>query len=412
MAAAKRAMATFSGVSAALLLAWMSAALADDEAQRLCADRPDCAVREVLDAGTGPAGESLRVAALALPSPDPSWPCRPHAEEYWLLASDAAPVRLLALCNDGYGAAGMGEDVVTVSANRLTHTQHGGSNWRWSQSRELQLSPLRLLQESDQGYWTVGLNESDAHWDWQRFSGETRWWSPPCDTPEAQLDDAWQAPYAFHPIPMLQSEAVGTASTDMVLGTCALEIGPDAGTGYAIWGEADAVFPDGGWMRVAMIAPDQMIVSVRQRGWTSGAASWLHDDHLELWLGPRRTYIDHCIEDGEAPRQWAIMMADGGVIPAFGDPVEPPRIVSRTARSDADGEIVSFRIALPEAPENLSVVFSKGDGQGRQLWMVATSALEFGAAETLGRTREIGADAVRCADHDGWLDLVEAGAQP
>ncbi len=412
MAVAKRATTTFSGFSAALLLASISAAWADDQAQGLCADRPGCTVREVLDAGTGAAGESLRVAALALPSPDPSWPCRPHAEEYWLLASDEAPVRLLELCNDGYGAAGMGEDVVTVSANRLTHTQHGGSNWRWSQSRELQLSPLRLMAESEQGYWTVGLNESDAHWDWRRLSGETRWWSPQCDTPEVGPDDAGQSSYAFHPIPMLDPEVAETAGTDVVLGTCALEIGPNAGTGYSIWGEPDAIFPDGGWMRVAMIAPDQLIVSVRQRGWAAGAASWLHDDHLELWLGPRRTYVDHCIEDGEAPRQWAIMMADGSVIPAFGDPVELPRIVARTARADGDAEIVSFMMVLPEAPENLSVIFSKGDGQSNQLWMVATSALEFGAAATLGRTRAIGADAIRCAVHEGWLDLVDAGAQP
>ena len=412
MMAANRTTAALSGLAAALLLAFPSSAFADGDAQSLCANRPGCTVGDVLDAGTGPAGEALRVVPLALPSPDPSWPCRPHAEEYWLLASDQAPVRLLELCNDGYGAAGLGEDVVTVSDNRLSHVQHGGSNWRWSQSREFQLSPLRLLREGEQGYWTVGLNESDAHWDWHRFSGETRWWSPPCDTPEAQPDDSGQSAYAFHPIPMLHPEAVGAAGTDVTLGTCALEIGPNAGTGYAIWGDAGAVFPDGGWMRVAMIAPDQLLVSVGQRGWATGADSWLHDDHLELWLGPRRTYFDHCIEDDEAPRQWAIMMADGRVVPAFGDPAEPPQVVSRTVRSDADAEIVSFRIALPEAPENLSVVFSKGDGRGSQLWMVATSRLQFGDAATLGQLRSIDAGAVQCVVRDGWLDLVDTGLLP
>ena len=400
------------GLPATVLAASVDRAAAEGDAGHLCADRPGCTVQDVLDAGAGPAGEALQVAVLALPSPDPTRPCRPHAEEYWLLVQDETPERLLELCNDGYGAAGLGEDVVTVADNRLVHVQHGGSNWRWSQSRELQLSPLRLLREGEQGYWSVGTNESDAEWDWRRFSGETRWWSPPCETPEVRAEDAGLPPYAFHPIPMLQAEVTGDVGDEVTLGSCALEIGPDADTGYVIWGDADAAFPDGGWMRVAMIAPDQLLVSVRQHRWAAGADSWLHDDHLELWLGPRRTYFDHCIEDGETPRQWAIMMADGRVIPTFGDPVDGPQVLSRTTRPDAGAEIVSFRLALPEAPENLSVVFSKGDGQGSQLWMAATSRLEFGVAETLGQARAIGADDAQCALVDGRLNLVDSGARP
>ncbi|MCB9946641.1 MAG: hypothetical protein H6842_02295 [Rhodospirillaceae bacterium] len=382
---------------------------AQGDAESLCAGRDGCTVREVLDAGIGPGGEALSVVSLTLPSPDPTWPCRPTAEEYWLLAAGQAPRLVLELCNDGYGAAGVGEDFVTVSDNRLVHAQAGGSAWRWEDTRALQLVPLRLLEVWEDGFWTIGTNETRTHWDWQRLSGQTQWWSPPCGDEGARVQDQPESYFRYHPIPMLETDAVKLGE-DTALGSCALEIGPAAGTGYALWGDDGAVFADGGWMRVAMVGPKELVVSVRQAQWASGAQSWLHDDHLELWLGSASNYYDQCLEEaGAGLGQWAVMMADGRVIPAYGDPVASPRLVSRSVRSDGSGAVVSLRLMLPEDADGITVVFSKGDGQGQQRWMVATSQLEFGEAATLGQTTAVGADMTVCADRGGWLEITDSG---
>ena len=390
-------------------LAVSSPVHAQTAAEALCAGRPDCAVRDVLDAGAGPGGERLNVAALSLPSPDDIVTCRPHAEEYWLLSPDSQPTRVLALCNDGYGAAGIGEDRVTVSANRLVHERTGGSAWRWSYSQEIQLRPLRVVAEHQSGFWSLSPdNYEDAEWDWRELFGSVTWWSPPCDTEIVSLGTPDPAPYRYHPIPMLAADAAPDGYAAAALGSCGSQFNGDR-RGHVIWGEPSDAFADGGWMRTLLVGPRELMVSVHQADWTTGAASWLHDDHLELWFGPRRSYFDQCLSADESPVQWAVMMADGEVLAAHGDPVDAPRLLSRTVQSEDAGETVTLRLALPNDVEGITVVFSKGDGQSRQLWMTATSRLAFGVLETLGQPRGVPAEAARCAVRDGRLDLVDSG---
>ena len=76
--------------------------------------------------------------------------------EFWLLKGDEAPRLLLKLCNDGYGAAGMGEDEVKVFPNGIQHFQAGGSNWRWESTKTIRLSPLAVTRELACSYNTVG----------------------------------------------------------------------------------------------------------------------------------------------------------------------------------------------------------------------------------------------------------------
>ena len=73
---------------------------------------------------------------------------------------------------------------------------------------------------------------------------------------------------------------------------------------------------------------------------------------------------------------------------------------------------MTLRIRLPEPAVGITVVFSRGDGEARQVWMAATSRLTFGDAATLGRTRLIHAEVATCAVRDGWLDLVDSGLPP
>ena len=379
-----------------------------EAAASLCVDRPGCRVETVLDAGTDASGSPLQVAILALPDADTVLPCRPHAQEYWVLAEGRAPEQILALCNDGYGSAAMGEDHVSVGDNRLQHEQSGGSNWRWSVVQTIQLSPLRVIEESLNGSWTLGTNEETRRWDWRTLSGETEWWAPSCS-------DDWTArhlievsPFRFRPIPMLAPQGVPDTFGDAALGTCALQIGG----GDAIWGDAGDGFAEDEWMRVLMIGPEELVVSLRQARWARGADNWLHDDHLELWLGPRIAYIDHCIAEDEQPVQWAIMPFDDRIIPAHGNPTAAPRVVARYITEEAGATVVTLRIRLPEPAVGITVVFSRGDGEARQVWMAATSRLTFGDAATLGRTRLIHAEVATCAVRDGWLDLIDSGLPP
>ena len=87
-------------------------------------------LRPLHDAGSAASG-NLGVAELHFgladkPDDAPDEGCiagdyetRDGGVEYWLLEGDAAPRLILQLCNDGYGAAGVGEDEVTVAQQPL-----------------------------------------------------------------------------------------------------------------------------------------------------------------------------------------------------------------------------------------------------------------------------------------------------
>ena len=376
----------------------------------LCAQREGCAVRAVFDAGAGYDGRPLRVAALTLPSPDDVVACRPDAEEYWLVPDGAKPVRVLALCNDGYGASGIGEDVVTVTENRLVHQQVGGSAWRWSTTRTLQLDPLQVVAEQRSGEWAIGPNWWHEDWDWPSLSGEAEWWAPACGDSRDLMREPADG-YRYSPIPMVQPADLPADIGSADLGSCATQF--DQGRpGHVIWGDAGDVFAGGGWMRVLMVSPGDLIVTVRQVNPAAGARSWLHDDHLELWLAPYQSYFDHCLEDGDDLQQWAIRLTDAEVISAFGDPTDPPVVRSHSIRpesTDPQTVIVTTRLGLPDWADAVTVVYSRGDGDERQVWMAATSALAYGVGATVGQARTLPAGSLACVVRDGWLDLVDTG---
>ena len=134
----------------------------------ICGARTTCRMAEPRPAGTDPAGTPLRIVHLTLGLPDkpadaPDEGCRGNdgnardgGEEYWLLRPGSAPRRILALCNDGYGASGVGEDTVTVGRNLLTHHQYGGSSLRWTDRRDIRLEPLGVSRRAGCGYRSTG----------------------------------------------------------------------------------------------------------------------------------------------------------------------------------------------------------------------------------------------------------------
>lgn len=70
---------------------------------------------------------------------------------------------------------------------------------------------------------------------------------------------------------------------------------------------------------------------------------------------------------------------------------------------------MTIRLAEP-LMGNTTIAFSKGVGKSDQRWLMATSDLLFGQADTLGRRFAIDARAASCDLVDGRLDVIEAGS--
>ena len=70
-------------------------------------------------------------------------------------------------CNNGYGAAGVGEDDVSVDADTKTFTrgQSGGSNWRWEETTTLGLDPFRVVSDGKSTFWVLDEDGTSESWD-------------------------------------------------------------------------------------------------------------------------------------------------------------------------------------------------------------------------------------------------------
>ena len=252
-----------------------------------CGPKRPCVVKEERKAGPGADGVAQRVVQLARGEGErpPGGECIP--EEHWLVrATTPAEVRLvLALCNDGYGASGVGEDTVTVKGNRLTHDQYGGSAWRWSSSREFQLWPPRPLGEASSSFHTMSpqLTE-DVRWSWETFSGERVRHLSPCTVeghPDPREESPVKAlsstliPQVTLPEPFLKE---GWKTTS--LGACA------ATASFVIYGAKGT--PEDSSLRVVASSPTELLVEVTDDTFTTNEKKWIAGDHLEL-LAHRRT---------------------------------------------------------------------------------------------------------------------------
>lgn len=391
-----------------------SLVLAAAPPENLCQGRGPCFVESVADAGTDGQGRALQVVHLVLGPHDASWSdpamwgdaCTPH--EYWSIVDGAVrPQRLLRLCNDGYGAAGMGEDTVTVSDNRLVHTQGGGSSWRWSTTHEIRLWPLTLLSEGESGIWTLGSNVEASSWSWTAFAGDESWFSPVCDDegnpPDYGIGMGSEAPQLSYMLVPQLAELPDVDWSTTALGTCAAAIDSAGARGFVVHG--DPTGDDDASMKVLMVGPREIVVEIRDDRWVDGAASWLHDDHIELWVADRRPahrYGEHCLEDDQSDRQWGIRVADGEVFAAHGNPPVPP-VVTLAQPAAGPGTTARLVIRLPGDHGAITVVYSDSDDGESQERLIATSPVKFGRSETLGSFQLVPPTKATCVPRDGAL---------
>lgn len=411
----------------------------EDLARRLCGDRSPCSVRRNRPAGRAPDGVALNVVSLDLGvhAADDSTDAAPgpggdlqeeervdttmgpsgtgfacHAYEYWLVtgAPSVAPRLLAKACNDGYGAAGVGQDVITVGDNAFTLEHSGGSNWRWGSTHKLTLAPLRILSTTSEGRWTVGPNTEETSWDWEKFKGTVTWYSPPCeaDGVPPPADSPRGADYEYLPIPRVEIEAAfrDGGFRDVALGACAVDIDGTGDRGH-LFGEKTP--REAASLRAVLSKQDELFIEVRDAQPSGASARWVADDHVELWLSStQRSYSNQCLAPAEAPAQWGIRIADGKVFAGYGSPRTSVLVVERAAK---DAGVVRFRVGLPKGIARITVAYSDGDGR-RQRSLFGTSAAKKGLSESLGAPFDVRPTSAVCRARDGRLEPVLTYAPP
>lgn len=376
-------------------------------AVRLCEGRTPCVVRQTRAAGVDAGGQALAVVSLDLGAPgddteglheeawvdnfSPAERGRCRLIEYWLVVGDprapARTVSLLHVCNEGNGAHGLGEDTVAIADNRFEHGSSGGSNWRWSRSQTALLAPLRVREVSHDGSFALGPNRELRRWSFDRFAGDTAWYSPPCDPSTGEpveVAEASQLDLRYAAIPAVVIDAAFASRWQQTgLGRCALMVA-------AAERATDAT------LRVVAEGTTALYVELEDDHFTRG-------DQLELWLADAAAgYMDPCLAgDAAGLRQWTIGVSDGRVLAGHGRPEVGALTVERSGASP-----LRLRISPRAGFAALSVVYvDRDDGEPTPL-RLATSALVPGRRETLGRPETIDPRVATCEVVAGRLEPV------
>ncbi len=402
--------------------------------RRLCDERPGCTLENMQHAGSDAQDRDLWVVSLKLAATEERW-CDvagppevaegaalpadgPGPTEHWLAVARGASIEsvqlLLDVRNDGYGAAGVGEDDVKVGGGTLRHTQSGGSAWRWSSTTVVQLAPLAIREESGGGDWSVNPdNLESTSWSWEDFAGEVEWSSPFCDAcgnppfedqecnrPPVEPGGNAEGSFVLIPKVEVQPEMDQGAWRTSSLGACAALV-DGREHGHTVHGATGG--PEDASMRVVASARGVLYIEVHDDHFVTGSRRWIDDDHVELWGGATLLgYREHCIDPRPtttALRQWGVRIADGAIRPGHGSSRET--LVAATA---VEGSVARVRIELPERSEAVTVVYSDGDDGRDQKSLIATSNLRFGHLDSLGELRAIRPEQAVCELRAGRLE--------
>lgn len=392
-----------------------AADLSPDEKKIICADRPTCQIVSITDAGKGKGGEALRVVDIVLgladiPNYFPEEGCRSTEEaletmdkkdggrEIWLLAGSERPLKLLPLCNDGYGSAMMGYDEIMVENNRLTHTQSGGSAWRWDIATTFQLSPLALIAESDCSYHNAAPNTGEATFvDRQTLAARAyapapraNWDDAPIGCPEAANDfskplqpqpDAETVAAYVVPVPFdMGAETLPDGTT---LGTCGLALKSDGSNGFLIFGAA-AKPDEAAEVRVIGETSTSLIIQIRDplaAAATEAAKgqSWIKAPHVEIWTAAEGPLAEGDSEQGPERVYAQIgVTLDGKIETGAGKMPALPKASSWPGKDEAGRDVTVLRVTWEDEAAlvyGLGVVYSQAK-DGKQLRLVSSAPIK------------------------------------
>lgn len=284
-------------------------AISPNQKGAICGKRATCAVTALHKAGSASVAE-LHFGLKDKPADAPDDGCRVDdsgekkdgGTEYWLLG--AKPLQLLALCNDGYGAAGVGEDIVTFSSNRMIAEQSGGSAWRWSNTTVYSLVPFRPLSTDGCSYNDLGSDTgTETVTDEVKFRAVVI-----AKNPSAQWGDndgmgcldtkpaafATQNPYpvaksvmALPVVSPANNSDFRDVASGTTLGSCSSLLSTDGKTGFVTFGKpaGEAEAAD---LRLVAVNSAQILIAQIYDPTPAKAAegkSWIGGSHLEVWGG-------------------------------------------------------------------------------------------------------------------------------
>ena len=355
-----------------LLLLTALTASATDLPEGACTDGRSCRLVKAHPAGTAPDGTPITVLEASHGPPldritDHDTQC-PQVT-WWRTGGGQPPVRLLALCNDGYGASGVGEDSVSVGNNRIQLSRYGGSAWRWSEGLSAQLVPLALTASSI-GSFHAAAPDHDSQSSDDLLAGvwSTSWTHPQCGG------------HTYHRVPI----APAAPPPEVPLGTCSARASADGTEGHVAWGPTSTARD--GRLAATLTHDNTLIVDIWDDIVVARADSWVHADHLEIWTStrsPDRSMDWDCPTDPDPIQQWAIDWS-GAVHEGVGAKGDHPR-----ATVTHHGNRTRAVVQLPgnNLPNAITVVFSDADPRGttpRQERLLATSPVSLRAPHKLG----------------------------
>lgn len=363
-----------------------------------CHQRAGCEIEARHEAGTSAAGHRMLVVEVSLGMRDdegdePSGARNCEEREVWLVHVDSPlaggappPLPLLTMCNDGYGASGVGEDELQIAPNELVHTRMGGSAWRWSTTTTAQLDPPRVVAESRRSWWALSQNhDSWSHFDFRSFQGSDRHEIPACDA-DGELPDLGDTEidaFSSQPIPAtaLPSLLVGGA----VDAAAEIDVSPCAAAGIAWEDPKDATYAlvldaTSGTL-LAQIGDDAFDPADRLLVW---ATSEPQRGGMHCWQSHRITPLE--------------VSLDGKVVAGSG---AYPGVTVEVGRG-ADTSRRLVRVRLGKVPQAISVAYRDAD-PGEGVGGMATSDVEARRGERvhLGAVRHVQPERATCGlvDH-------------
>jgi len=392
-----------------------AADLTPDQQSAICGARETCKIT-IVDAGQGPGEVKLTVVDASFgvadkPAEAPEEGCIGDPEaadapdhdggrEIWLIAGAEAPKRILSLCNDGYGSAGMGEDMIEVSPNMITWDQSGGSSWRWNTTKQIRLMPLAVVKELDCSFHNIApgtgvVTEIDRRTlqarsvgaaSGHKFKDDDEMGCPDWpDGPDATLPTGpdYAGGYAI-PFPNAGPSDNGEGYPEgIALGDCARELSTDGLHGFLVHGKPI----DEGAATVRVIKESEASLLIQVFDPTAAAElksgkakSWVGQPHIEVWVSEMGNPEDNDGPNGEAYiyRQFAIGL-DGKIYPGVNAFSPLPTVTSWGAKDELGHDVVVYRVKW-EGDEGrpsfgIGVVYSQAK-DGKQVRMVSNAQIK------------------------------------
>ena len=392
-----------------------AADLTPDQLSAICGARKTCKTTTA-DAGEGPGHVKLTIVDVHFdvadkPQDSPEEGCIGDPEavdapdhdggrEIWLLAGGEAPKRILALCNDGYGSAGMGEDMIEVHPNLITWDQSGGSSWRWVSTKQIRLAPLAVVKENDCSFHNVApgtgtvtdidrltlkaraVGAVNGH----KFSEDGEMGCPDWpDGPDATMPTGpdYAGGYVL-PMPKAGPDDDGLGYPDgTVLGDCALELSTDGLQGYMVHGKP--IDEGAAIVRVIKESEASLLIQVFDPSAAAElkaakAKSWVGQPHLEVWISQYGNPEDNDGENGETYtyHQFAIGL-DAKTYPGA-NAFEPlPNVSHWAAKDEAGHDVTVYRVKWEgddiRPSFGIGVVYSQAE-KGKQVRMVSNAQIK------------------------------------